>query len=1003
MPDDSWLLAERSDADPLGLSDDAPLPRFVVGIDLGTTNSAMAYIDTSAADPPVQTVRIPQLIDWGSEEPRETLPSFYYQLTGDELQSVPGRGLSPVAGRSSGPGAGGQAGAMCVVGELARCQGLRQPGRQIASAKSWLSHAGVDRQSAILPWRADEDVQPLSPVEASASYLRHLAAGWNRKFPEHPLADQQVVLTLPASFDETARRLTVEAAKLAGLPRVTLIEEPQAAFYAWLGRNQDSYQRTILPGQSILVCDIGGGTTDFTLIRVASAQIVAGAQESPDRSNQSDGQPAAGTTQRYRLHRVAVGQHLILGGDNLDLAIARLAESELLGGGRSQLPPRQWDILRQHAKTAKETLLGTSPPASYTIHLPAGGASLLAGARQVEISAERVQSALLDGFFPWVALQARPQRAATGFQEFGLPYAEDPAITRHLADFLWQHRWDGREACEQEQLDEVAAACPDWILFNGGVLESPLIRQRLTEQLRRWFAGESPRIDAAWQVGELQGNRLDLAVAHGAACFGWAQRGRGLQIESNLARAYYLQISADPPQVVCLVPGRASAGDRFRLDQLPLELEVGEPVALPLWVSSRHLVDRPGEVVPVDTERMLPMPAIRTVIEAGVGRRRERRQLPVVLEATLSQIGTLELACQAVDGDQRWGLEFDVRSSVETDRDPYVGGSEQSGIVDSGMIERAGELLERCFGEQPDVPPNQLLDRLRDCFGMPRAAWPPSLLRGIWRCLMELDAGRGHSAAHEARWLNLAGFTLRPGFGMAADDWRVSQMWRSVRGGLRHRLVSCAAEAIILWRRIAGGFTAGQQLALFQELRGRLKQLLSGAGRKSAGGISTAEGVELLRLIGSLERLPLREKHALGGELLVAVRRRALADLQPALFWTLGRIGSRLPIYGPLNLVVAPDVAEQWLDQLLQIPSGTAGAGVSPELCLAAMLLARRTGDRYRDISETQRQRVLEWLEQPGVPENYLRLVAEPGGLTDQQQTLLLGEALPLGIRIRQS
>jgi hypothetical protein len=968
----------------------------------------MAYLDTSASDPQVQTLRIPQLIDWGSEEPRETLPSFYYQLTGAEQRSVPARGLSAVASKSTAPGAGGPAGPLCVVGELARCQGLRQPGRQIASAKSWLSHAGVDRQSAILPWRADEDVQPLSPVEASASYLRHLAASWNRKFSDHPLADQQVVLTLPASFDETARRLTVEAAKLAGLPRVTLIEEPQAAFYAWLGRNRDGFERTILPGQSILVCDIGGGTTDFTLIRVASAGAAAradgtdgtdGGDGGAGRAEMGDGAPGVAAGQRYRLHRVAVGQHLILGGDNLDLAIARLAEAELLGEGRSQLPPRQWDILRQHAKAAKETLLGVSAPASYTIHLPASGSSLLAGARQVELSAEKVQGALLEGFFPWVTLQARPRRSATGFQEFGLPYAEEPAITRHLADFLWQHRWDGRGEAERSELDDVAAACPQWILFNGGVLESPLIRQRLTEQLRRWFAGQSPRIDTVWQVGQLEGNRLDLAVAHGAAYFGWAQRGHGLQIESNLARAYYLQVSADPPQVVCLVPGCASAGESFRLDQLPLELEVGEPVALPLWVSSRHLVDQPGQVVPIDDERMLPMPPIRTVIEAGVGRRRERRQLPVVLEATLSQIGTLELACQAVDGDQRWGLEFDVRSAVETDRAPHTGGSEQSGIVDSGMIERAGELLDRCFGEQPEVPPNQLLDRLRDCFGMPRAAWPPSLLRGIWRSLMELEAGRGHSASHEARWLNLAGYTLRPGFGMAADDWRVSQMWRSVRGQLRHRSVSCAAEAIILWRRIAGGFTAGQQLALFQELRGRLKQLLSGAGRKAAGGISTAEGVELLRLVGSLERLPLREKHALGGELLGAVRRRALADLQPALLWTLGRLGSRLPTCGPLNLVVAPDVAEQWLDQLLELPAG----GGAAELWLATMLLARRTGDRYRDVSDAQRQRVLEWMEQPGVPENYRRLVAEPGGLTEQQQTLLLGEALPLGIRIRQS
>ena len=410
-----------------------------------------------------------------------------------------------------------------VVGFFARDHGAEAPGRLISSAKSWLCHSGVDRTAELLPWHATADVQRLSPVEVSSRYLLHVRAAWDARFPQHPLAQQDFVLTLPASFDEVARELTIKAAALAGLPRVVLIEEPQAAFYAWIDAHRGDWDQLVQPGQKILVCDIGGGTSDFTLIRVRR-----------------------GTGGKVQFHRVAVGEHLILGGDNLDLALAHHLEQRLAGDGAAasalpasgerggQLPPRQWAMLVQRSRQLKETLLGPAAPQQLTLSLPWAGSRLIGGARQIEVNRSEIHDLLVEGFFPLTPLDARPSRRGSGFQEFGLPFAPDPAVTRYLAAFLTAHRHVALEDVDLPSGQDPAR--PDIVLFNGGLFESPVLRQRMIDALRHMFGG-------GWAPIVLDNDRLDLAVARGAAYYGMVRRGLGVRIAAGLARTYYIGVA----------------------------------------------------------------------------------------------------------------------------------------------------------------------------------------------------------------------------------------------------------------------------------------------------------------------------------------------------------------------------------------------------------------------------------------------------------------------------
>ncbi len=944
------------------LEEFTPPSRYIVGIDLGTTNCAVAFVDSESSSRRVEPFAIQQWVDWQTLEARATLPSFHLQWTDREKEELKLGPKSPFVNVDY------------VVGCFARDRGADLPDRQVGSAKSWLCHPDVDRTSPILPWHAAVDIERISPVEASSRYLKHLRLAWDAAHPKYPLADCDVVVTLPASFDEVARELTIEAARTAGLPKIVLIEEPQAAFYAWLQRHESSWRDRIKPGQTVLICDIGGGTTDFTLIRV----------------RESD------STDEYGLHRVAVGRHLMLGGDNLDLALSKAVEPLFApaDGQRFSLNNTQWESLRMQCRNAKESILSHTAPTEFKLTVAGTGSKLIGTTRSVTIDRPFVEKVLIDGFFPFVSLSERPHSGDVGLFEFGLPFEADPAVTRHLAEFLWEHRWAGRTEESRSILSDQQAAKPDWVLFNGGVLESEAVRERLLEQLDRWFhEGEATQRATAM----LDAERLDLAVAIGAAYFGRTRRGDGVRIDARLARAYYLQLSIDPPLAICVMPADAETLDRFVLSEHPFELETNRPVQFPILVSSTHLVDRIGDIVPIDLQRMSPLPSIQTVIETSRSKRHEKCR--IVVESELTEIGTLDLSLVAArDGnsatmhtDARWKLAFDLRSTVETDRSAHTGLAEQAGIVDNEAIERATQVIIEAFDDNasPDLAKN-LVKRLSTVLETPRELWKPSLLRAIWQTLIDVEPARKRSQVVEARWINLLGYSLRPGYGFAADDWRVQLSRRKLHGKIQFS--ANASETLILWRRISGGFTTGQQQAVWQELQGRVRRMLE-VGQKGDGFLQ--ENIETLRLVGSLELLSIRTKIDLGKQAIQALTRPKLTPLHESIFWLLGRLGARILVYGPMSSVVPIEVAEQWISTLCNSTDGTSARQ------FGVMQLARKTGDRFRDVSESSRNEVEQAFERWSAPSSYRELIRQVARLDGEQQTKLIGEALPLGIQLR--
>jgi molecular chaperone DnaK (HSP70) len=959
------------------LIDELP-SRYVVGVDLGTTNSAVTYIDTEESPWKIRVLSIPQFVAAGETESLETLPSFYFQpvQTGDAAAKAQLR--MPWDKKSP---------SFCV-GAYARDETARTSGRGIASAKSWLCHTAVDRTAALLPWQGAGDVKRLSPVDVSAQYLRHVRKAWDQQFPDELLADQDIVLTLPASFDEVARELTVEAASMAGLARVVLIEEPQAAFYAWVYKHDSDWDSRVQVGQKILVCDIGGGTTDFTLIRVRKS----------NEANDADGKQA----QKIQFHRVAVGNHLILGGDNLDLAIAKYLEHKLTDGGN--LESYQWDVLVGTSRRIKEQMLSDEGADTITVSLPSRGSKLIGGSLQTEATRDEIRRLIIDGFLPEVQLTDKPLRHASGFQEFGLPYASDPGITRYLAVFLTTHAGAGEAESIETKPDD---AKPDVVLFNGGFFASPILRDTMIEQISKWFQSDNPD----WSPQLLANDRLDLAVARGAAYYGIVRRDMGVRIAASLARSYYIGIGENDSgeeQAICIMPGNAEPGQTFTLDERQFLLTISEPVEFSIYVSSTRLADQPGQVIAVDPEQMTSLPPIRTVLRAKS--RNEKRDVSVKLQVGLTEIGTIDLACVELATDRSWQLRFDIRATTQTDVDVHDAVGETQGYVDEQTWTECEQCIANVFSEDnaslatESNDPKDLVKQLSNILGMPREEWPMSFLRRVWDALIEFElaevkkSGRAKSAKHEARWLNLLGYSLRPGYGVALDDWRVTETWRMVRGKLIHRAANIQTESLILWRRLGGGLSRGQQSALaeplFASLRALEKQM---AGKPMKGGappVRPDETVEVWRLLGSLELLPEDRKIQLGDMIVKLLNKPKLKNARHAMVWALGRLGQRVPLYGPLNTVVSIDVTQRWIRDL-----------VSQKECdtmdhLAVVQMCRLTNDRYRDVDADTRSMAAKWLSNNEGAEHLIRLINEGGSFDAEQQGRIFGESLPHGLRM---
>jgi hypothetical protein len=558
-------------------------------------------------------------------------------------------------------------------------------------------------------------------------------------------------------------------------------------------------------------------------------------------------------------------------------------------------------------------------------------------------------------------------------------------------------------------------ARPDIVLFNGGVFESAILRQRLLACLSDWFP--QPLAPSAQPV-VLDNDRLDLAVARGAAYYGMVRRGAGVKIVASLARSYYIGVESPKSQVespmlegdlrpstfdlrpaaaLCLVPGNAEPGQSIELTERTFDLLVSEPVEFPLYTSSIRLTDRPGELVPIDPEQMTALPPIRTALKTKS--RRERGTVPVHLHAKLTEIGTLELWCSEVGGQRTWRLQFDVRSATQTDVAAHETDAEAQGFVDESVAAACRGVLYDTFGSAGRSEPGTLIKRLAAVSGSERHEWPTSLLRRVWELLMELEAGRRKSPPHEARWLNLLGYSLRPGYGLAVDDWRVAETWKTAQGKLAFSAATSRTESLILWRRIAGGLTQGQQRALAEPLLATVRTLhrrhTSGPTKGADPTFSPHESLEVLRLLGALELLAGDVKIELGRMLLDLLTKKKLEPIRPAMLWSIGRLAAREPAYGPLNTVVPVAEASAWIERLLDQKTD------DPMAQFAVVNLARRTNDRFRDLDEAMSQRVLDWLDAKQAGEHPRLLVREGGQLDVEEQNRVFGESLPKGLRLR--
>ena len=599
--------------------------RYVIGIDLGTTNCALASRDTSLDDQGRIEIRnIAQVVNPGEVADRPLLPSFLY---------VPGEVDFP-AGSTALPWDPQPA---HVVGELARKRGAENAVRLVASAKSWLSFAGAQRTAPILPWGAPPEVPHISPVDASAAYLRHLAAAFDASTPDSPLAQQDVLLTVPASFDEEARELTLRAAHSAGFANVTLLEEPQAALYAWLDAQGDTWRRKIRVGDLILVCDVGGGTTDLSLIAVS----------------EHDGDLV--------LERVAVGDHILLGGDNMDLALARLLQQRIEEGGQ-RLDTWQLHALWHQCRLAKEVLFTEKKRRQHPVTLLGKGSRLIGGTITTQLTLDDVSRVLLDGFFPEVPSDEMPARQRrVGLQELGLPYAADPGVTRHLARFLTRQAATTVSAASVRR-GPSGLACPTHLLFNGGVMKAAALRERIVSVLDGWLKQEGFK-----PVTVLDADNLDHAVARGAAYYGMARRGRGIRIRSGASRSYYIGIESAMPAVpgipaplkaLCVVPFGMEEGTSATMDGREFGLIVGEPAEFRFLSSTIRKTDPAGTLIEDWGDALEELGPLDVTLRVEG---KEDAVVPVKLESRVTEVGTLELWCVTRDGSHRWKLELNIR------------------------------------------------------------------------------------------------------------------------------------------------------------------------------------------------------------------------------------------------------------------------------------------------------------------------------------------------------
>lgn len=908
--------------------------QYLVGIDLGTTHTVVAYTkeDKSATD--IQIFEVEQLVAPGQVAARQLLPSVRYHPAEGELSEADTIFASD--------------GETAIIGEAARVLGAKSQGRFVSSAKSWLSHPSVDHTAEILPWGSSDEVQKVSPLDASASYLAHIRTVWRHRFPDAPLEDQAIVITVPASFDEAARSLTLEAARIAGLNDVRLLEEPQAVCYDWLRRNSHQLKEQLADVHLLLICDVGGGTTDLTLIKV----------------EQGETEP--------KLTRIGVGDHLMLGGDNIDLALAHLAESRLVTDNK-KLSPADLSQLLEQCRIAKERLLADDAPEVVSVTLLGGGSRLIGGSRSTQLTRDEVRQIALDGFFPLSGLNDLPDRKRSGIVEFGLPYAAEPAVSKHIAGFLKLHQYAASEALNGQ------GYVPDALLLNGGVFRSQPITQRTLELLKSWR--EKPPV-------LLENQHPELSVALGAVSYAIARRDKKIKIGGGAARSYFLLVdtdTVDKKHGVCLLPRGSEEGNEIILKERQFALRLGQPVRFHLVSSTGDSPYKPGDLAEI-TDDFHSLPPLAVAFGAGES---SSAEMIVQLAVTQTEVGTLKIQCVSVtDSSQRWDVEFQIRKKGKV--------SEYMNAKLPLQFDAAVERITAVFGSKSKQVDPKAVKSLRvdleKVLNAPRSDWETPLLRAFFTVFLDGMKYRRRSENHERVWLSLTGFCLRPGFGYPVDDWRVEQLWKTYPHGIQFvNETQNWTEWWTLWRRIAGGLDNVAQEQIFSDI----EKYLNPAAARQPGvekQIKTRSYDDIVRLAAVLERLPIEKKIQLGSWLLKRLE-KASEPLQT--WWAIGRVGSRVPFHGSSHNVIPAAVVADWLKQMMKLDWKKI-----PQAGFAAALISRNSGDRARDIDEALRNEVIEHLKLYKAPSSWIDMVAEFRQLDEKEEQQMFGEALPPGLKL---
>jgi molecular chaperone DnaK (HSP70) len=903
--------------------------KFSIGIDLGTSNSVLAF-SALTGEGKTEILEIPQYDTPSTVSEAATLPSFLYLPEEAVAAQLRDNGVAP---------------GDWIAGRLAQRKAAETPGRVVNSAKSWLCHQTADRAAAFLPWGSEAltAAQKISPVAASATLLAHLRAAWNARFYEHaPFDAQEITVTVPASFDADAQRLTLDAARQAGFPNNTrLLEEPQAAFYAWLESHAGG--GALAAGQ-VLVIDVGGGTSDFSLFEIAPAE---GGRE-----------PS--------IKRVAVSDHILLGGDNIDLALAHLYEPRLAKDGAA-LSGGQWDHLVARCRSLKEDALGAEGPPDeiFTVSIPGRGSRLIAHTLSAQATRAELENLILDGFFPDCLSTDAPKRAAGAIREFGLPYASDGAVTRHFAAFL------------------AGRGNVDAVLFNGGSLRSPRLRERLREQIGRWQEGRTPLV--------LENAHLDLAVACGAAYAGGLVARKARRIDAGAARAVFVEAhgQSEGRTLVCILPHGAAPEQVYALEGLDLRLRVDRLVRFQIYTSSRHEQTKAGDVVDLGSEGFHALPPLETMAtvaspQTGGG----ADTIPIQLNASVNQLGLLEVSCRSLapEIDQTWPLKFNLRPHEGAPQAPTASPSAQPSVA-SAARDAAGKqilsALTKPLGKRDKLTAARLIQTLEQTLGRARGDWSALLLRELWTPLEASQTGRALSVEHEETWLILAGFLLRPGFGVALDAQRIDALWGVMSAGAKFQGKRTKLQEYIVWRRLAGGLSGERQEALLAREKPRLQQASNAPG-------------ELIRMAGSFERLTQETKAHLIESFVAAVGELAAEKQHCAPYLVaLGLLLNRTPFYAGPESIVNPSYVEMAYEALRKLDWSDPELAETPMLFLRA---ARAVDDRRLDLPKPLRNQIADKLHKCGVAPNRIDRIRTFAPVERAERLSLYGEALPPGL-----